>query len=357
MEDLNSIFPYVATDLTEQVNVIPNLYGLVNELDLFPAEGSISRIVEMRYENGVLRVLPAKERGAGGTPMESRTGQSIFLEVPHFPAIDVITPEDIQDILIQVGKTKRPTTVAEETAKRLFDIRTTHAITREWVRAGALQGTIQDGNSQTIYDLYTVFGISSVTQDFAFGTITGGANGNGTDMNGVCASIWQSITQNLKGEVMSGIEAIVDPTFFEHLVNHPNVQSFYKNAEQALQLAALVRKESGGNMWGREFIFGRIRFREYYGTAPIRTSPTASLSTAPFWASNTGTAYPVGTRNMFRTYDAPAHDLRYANEMGSEIYVSPKILDHGEGIELKSESNCLAINRRPAAVVQLFSSN
>ena len=249
-----------------------------------------------------------------------------------------------------MAQTKRLTTVEEETAKRLFDIRNTHAVTREWVRAGALQGLIQDGNSQTIYNLYTVFGISNTTVDFLLGT-------DGTDINAKCSAVWQQVTTNLKGEVMNGIEAIVDPNFFEAFIAHPNVAQFWLNAEQALQLANIVRKERGGNMWGREFFFGRILFREYYGTAPIKTSPIAAISSAPFWASKTGTAYPIGTRNMFRTYDAPAHDLRFVNTMGNEIYVSPKFLDHGEGLELKSESNCLAINRRPAAVVQILSSN
>jgi hypothetical protein len=42
MEDLTLTFPYTATDLTDQINVIPNRYGLMQELDLFPTEGSIS---------------------------------------------------------------------------------------------------------------------------------------------------------------------------------------------------------------------------------------------------------------------------------------------------------------------------
>ena len=121
MYDLSTVFPYTATHLTEQIDVIPNLYGLINEIGLFPSEGSISRIVEMRYENHILRVLPAKERGASATPAASRTAKSIFMGVPHFPELDLITPEDIQDILIQVGQMKRPTTVQEEVAKRLAE--------------------------------------------------------------------------------------------------------------------------------------------------------------------------------------------------------------------------------------------
>ncbi len=351
MEDLSLIFPYTATQLTEQIDIIPPLYGLVGELDLFPAEGSISRIVELRYEDHQLRVLPAKERGAPATPALPRTSKTYFIEVPHFPELDLITPEDIQDILIQMQDVKRLTTVEEEVSKRLMDIKFNHDITREWLRANALQGNLVDGNSQNLLNYYTVFGISPTQVDFTLGT-------NSTDMNAKCQAVWQSITANLRGEVMTGIEAIVDPTFFERFVTHPNVVQYYLNAEQAIQLAMLVRRERQGNMWGREFEFGRILFREYYGTAPVKSSPTAtSLTSTPFWAANTGTAYPRGTRKMFRTYNAPAHDLRFANTKGNEIYVSPRILPHGEGIELKSESNPLPIVRRPEALVQLISSN
>ncbi len=351
MENLSLIFPYTGTQLTEQIEVIPPLYGLLAELDIFPSEGSVSRIVEMRYEYHQLRVLPAKERGAPATPALPRTAKTIFIEVPHFPSLDLITPEDIQDILIQLQDVKRLTTVEEEVARRLMDIKASHDITREWLRANALQGNLVDGNSQNILSLAQVFGITLATQDFALGTTT-------TDMNAVCQSIWQSITTNLRGEVMTGIEAIVDSTFFERFVSHTNVKQYYLNAEQAIMLAMIARRESQGNMWGREFQFGRILFREYYGTAPVKTSPTASsLTSTPFWASTTGTAYPRGTRKMFRTYNAPAHDLRFVNTKGNEIYVSPRILEHGEGIELKSESNPLPIVRRPEALVQLFSSN
>jgi hypothetical protein len=217
--------------------------------------------------------------------------------------------------------------------------------------SNALQGNLVDGNSQNLINLYTALGVTPTTVDFVLGTPA-------TDMNAKCAAVWQAITANLKGEVMTGIEVICDPTFFERFVTHANVLSFYLNAEQAVMIANLARKESRGNMWGREFYFGRILFREYYGTAPIKTSPTAtSLTSTPFWASTTGTAYPKGTRKMFRRWNGPAHDLRFVNTKGNEIYVSPEIMKHGEGIELKSESNVLPIVRRPEAVVQVMSSN
>ena len=140
MENLELIFPYTGTQLTEQIDVIPPLYGLLAELDIFPSEGSVSRIVEMRYEYHQLRVLPAKERGSPATPALPRTAKTIFVEVPHFPALDLITPEDIQDILIQMQDVKRLTTVEEEVAKRLMDIKASHDITREWLRVPGAAG-------------------------------------------------------------------------------------------------------------------------------------------------------------------------------------------------------------------------
>lgn len=344
--DLSTVFPFTATQLGDQIDVIPNLYGLIGELDLFPEQGSASRIVELRYDNHILRVLPAKERGAPGTPQQSRTAKSIFVEIPHFPEVDLITPADVQDILIQIGNVKRPTTIEEEVGKRLIDIKRTHDVTLEWLKAGALQGTVLDGNSSTIYDLYSVFGVSKTTVFFDL-------SNSSSDIIGKCATVWQTITGNLQGEVMTGIEAIVDPTFFQALITHSKVLAYYQQAEQALMLANLIREESKGQMWGRKFQIGQIMFREYYGTAPVKSSPTASLASAPFWASNTGTAYPRGTTKMMRVYNGPAHDLREVNRPGAPVYVSPKILDHGEGIELKSQSNPLPVVRRPAAVVQL----
>jgi hypothetical protein len=170
MEDLALTFPYTATDLTDQINVIPNRYGLMQELDLFPAEGSTLTIVEMRYENKTLRVLPAKERGAPSTPMLSETGKTIFIEIPHFPAEDLIASKDLQDILVVAGRANRHITLEEEVAKRLFSLRNTHAITREWVRTSPLQGSITACNGAVVCNFNTVFGIVPTMIDFAPGT-------------------------------------------------------------------------------------------------------------------------------------------------------------------------------------------
>jgi Phage major capsid protein E len=227
---------------------------------------------------------------------------------------------------VVAGRTKRHITLEEEVAKRLLSLRNTHAITREWVRASALQGVITDGNGAVVYNLNTVFGIVPTVIDFVLGTPA-------TDVIGKCQQVWQSISSNL-GEVMRAVEAIVDPTFFGELIEHPNVAKYWLQAEQGTSIANMVRVQRLGQMWGRAFYFQNIFFREYYGTAPIKTGNPPAITSTPFWAPATGTAYPVGTMNMFRTFDGPANDLRFVGEVGAEIYVSPKILE-GEALRFE----------------------
>jgi Phage major capsid protein E len=110
------------------------------------------------------------------------------------------------------------------------------------VRASALQGIITDGNGSTVYNLNTVFGIVPTVIDFVLGTPA-------TDVIGKCQQVWQSISSNLHGEVMRAVEAIVDPTFFGELIEHPNVAKYWLQAEQATSIANMVRSGITGTVY------------------------------------------------------------------------------------------------------------
>jgi hypothetical protein len=332
-------FPYTAVQLTAQVNRFPNNYGLINDLDVFPSEGSISTIVEVRREEFSLSVLPARERGAPASLAERKRGDALFFEVPHFPHDDVIRPADLQNMLMQVGNTLQPKILDVEVAKRLKQIREKHAITREWLRMSALKGQIVDGDGTLLYDLFDAFGFTKVTVYFDL------ANAN-ADI------VYQQIQTNLRGEVMSHIRVICDPTFFSKFVEHPKVNKYWVNWQNAGLMANLARKKEGGQ-FGRRFVFQQIELMDYYGVAPAkRNGVTTSL---PFVDPGKGHAYPVGTMSTFGTYDAPPEDIRFVNEPGQEIFISPKILDHGAGVEFHTQSNPLPLCKRPEVLVEVSS--
>lgn len=332
-------FPYTAVQLTGTINRLPNLYGLVNDLNVFPSAGSMSTLVEVRREENTLAVLPAVERGGPATVAKRTPGDTLYFEIPHFPLDDVIKPQDLQNLITVIGTSAHPRTLEEETAKRLFAIRNRHSITLEWVRMGALKGLITDGKGNTIYDLFASFSFQKTIVYFDL------TNSN-SDITGQCEKLFEAIVTNLRGETMSFIEVIVSPSFFNAFIQHPKVEKFWVNWQNAAQLANIERVKNGGQM-GRVFEFQQIRWREYYGRAPVNGV------SSPFVADNKGHARPVGTMDSFYTHFAPANDIRFVNMPGKEVYVSPKILDHGAGVELHTESNPLAICRRPEMLVEV----
>ncbi|MBI4921862.1 MAG: major capsid protein [Devosia nanyangense] len=347
MDPDNFNFPYTATDLTEQVNRIPNSYGLLLAMGLFSSEGVISTTVEIHMEDGILKVLPAKERGAPGTLAGRETGKTLFFKVPHFPHRDLILPKDIQDILIMAGRMKRPNTLADELAKRLNNIRNNHSITLEYVRMGALKGVIKEGAGAELYNLFDEFDITKKTVDFVLGTA-------GTDVIAKCEEVSDHIISNLKGEVSNGVEIQVSGSFFNKLVQHAKVEKYWVQTQQAQQIANMERDRLGGN-WGRVFDFQNIRFRENKTTFPIEVD--GAMTSEAAIAAGYGHAYPTGTVNTFKTWFAPADTMAALNAAGDEIFISPEILDHGKGIDLWSESNPLAICQRPEVLVEVNTSN
>lgn len=336
-------FPYNATQLTQEINRYPTLYGLMNALGIFPSEAISSRVVEIRFEDGVLVVLGATEVGAPGETTERETGDSVFLGIPHFPHLESVLARDLQDFLDVVGGRKVPKQWATELAKRLKLVRNLHAITREYLRLGALRGNVIDGRGRLVVNLFQAFKITPKTIDFALGTAA-------TDVIGNCSQLVDYYGENMKGETMTGVEVICGRTWFNKFVQHPKVEKYWLQTLNAGQLANIERLRLGGS-WGRVFEFQGIAYREYTGTIPVRDPITGKITTVRNMGENEARAYPTGTSNTFVTYDGPVDHMAYVNQPGQEVFISPELLKHGEGVEFKSQSNALPICRRPEFLV------
>lgn len=336
MDAKNLNFPYTFIDLTQAVDVTPNQFGRVNELDIFPSTPAASEYVEIRFRNNEIVILEAKERGAETIVNRGPTENVVILKIPHFPEIDLITPKDIQNMYAFAQSQLRPKSLEDAMSERLDSIRRKHDITREFLRMGALKGIVKDGKDNTLINLHEVFGITPKTIDFKLGTAD-------TDILGKCNELKTYMRMNLKGETMNGIHNLVDSVWFNKFIAHPNVEKFYLNWQQATALSGMVNPV---------FNFGGINWEQYDAVA------TNTLGdSVPFIEEKTGYAFPLGTVNTAKTYDGPVDDIRMANEPGVPVFVSPEELKHGAGVELKSQSNPLAVWSRPALLVKTYSSD
>lgn len=322
--------------LTKAINILPNNYGRLREMNLFPGKGVRTRSIIIEEMNGVLNLLPTMPPGSPGTvgTHGKRTVRSFT--IPHIPHDDSILPEAYQGIRT-FGQENELVAVSQVINDRLQVMRNKHAITLEYLRMGALKGEILDADTSTIYNLYTEFGITQKTVDFVLGT-------DGTNVPKKCRDVVRHIEDNLKGEVMSGVRCLVDASFFDKLILHPEVQKAYINYAKAAEILGTdIRKK---------FTFNGVTFEEYRGTATDAAGTARKFITADY-----GIAFPEGTMDTFETIYAPADFMETANTMGLELYAKQESRKFERGIDLHTQSNPLPMCYRPGVLVTVKTSN
>jgi hypothetical protein len=328
---------YSLAEMTKAISLVPNQYGRVRELGLFGTEPLAQRNALVESIEGELRLLPTRAVGAPATMGSSDKPKVRSFVVPHIPHNDVLLPEEIQGIR-GFGMQSGEDPMAAVLARKLTRMRAKHGQTLEYMRVNALRGITKDGSGDTIYDWHSEFGTSQTSVDFVLGTGT-------TKVNNKVTAVARHIEENLKGESMRGIYALVSPEFFDKLISHDAVKDAYIYATSN-NAANPLRDDMR-----RGFTFGAITFEEYAGSVTLATGSTERLIPA-----NEGIAFPLGTMDTFTTYFAPANLMEAVGTYGQELYAYQIERPDGTGIDLYSQSNPLPIVKRPALCVRLHSS-
>ena len=89
---------YSLAEMTQAINILPNLYTRLGEIGLFSFEGITQRSVIIEQLDGALNVLPSVPLGAPST-LATRQGRSMrSFGLPWIPHDDVILATDIQGV-------------------------------------------------------------------------------------------------------------------------------------------------------------------------------------------------------------------------------------------------------------------
>lgn len=328
---------YSLAEMTEAINILPNVYTRLGEMGLFRFEGVTQRSVIIEQAEGVLNLLPTVALGGPAT-IANRDARSMrSFTVPWIPHDDVITPQDIQGVRA-FGVADAADPLATTMERKLTRMRVKHAQTREYMEVNALRGIVKDGAGTTLYNYLTEFGLAQQSTDFVLGTAT-------TNVQAKVREVLRKIETELKGETMNGVLALVAPEFFDKLIGHAKVEEAYKYFSSTG--AQPLREDTR-----RRFPFAGIIFEEYNATVTLSTGSTDTLVPA-----GEGIAFPLGTIDTFVTYGAPANLIETVNTMGLPIYARQIGRLDGSAIDVKTEASVLPVNKRPRLAVRIFSSN
>ncbi len=320
--------------LTRAINILPNQYGRLNEMNLMPGRGVTTRSIMVEEQAGVLNLLQTQPVGSPGT-VDKRPRRTVrSFVVPHIPHDDVILPDEYNGIRA-FGTENAVDTLSLVMNQHLQRMRNKHAITLENLRMGALKGIIQDADGSTLYNLYDEFNIVQHTQAMSLSTST-------TNVSALCRNVVRWIEDHLLGEIMTGVYCLCSPEFFDDLIEHSNVEKFFLNYAQAAQLTGQTSDPRKG------FTFGGITFEEYRGFAT-----DAAGNVRRFIAAGEAHCFPLGTSSAFETIFAPADFVETANTIGLELYAKQEPREFGRGVDIHTQSNPLPICNRPGLLVKL----
>jgi len=328
---------YSLAEMTQAINILPNLYTRLGQIGLFRFEGVTQRSIVIEQFEGILSLLPSVPLGAPAT-VGTREGRSMrSFALPWIPHDDVILPADIQG-MPAIGVSDAADPLVSVMNRKLTLMRRKHAQTREYMEMNALRGIVKDGAGTTLYNYFTEFGLQQISVDFVFGTA-------GTNVQSKVRTVLRGIEDNLLGETMTSARALVSSEFFDKLIAHPKTEDAYKfySATGGQPLRDDMR---------RNFPFAGILFEEYNGSVTLSNGSSERLIPA-----GEGIAFPLGTFDTFTTYGGPANLLEAANTVGLPLYARQHLDEKGRWIDLMTEASVLPVNKRPRLAIRLHSSN
>lgn len=328
---------FEVVDYTEELLLIPNQWGLVNELGIFNAESVSQHNVIVETNDWTLTLIGDQVRGGKRNANSGESRRSLSFPIPHFPLDDYIGTKDLQGQRAY-GSPDMAETEAAVMERKLRRIRAKHAATLEAARCKAItDGIIYAPNGTVAANYYTDFGITRKEVDFLLGTSTTEVV---TKIDEVVAHIQDNI---LSGETVTDIVGLCSNSFFAKLITHATVKEAYKYYSSSQE----PLRESLRSGKYRRFRYGGVDFIDYRGSY----NGTALIPA--------GDCYfvPLGTMDSFVTYYGPADKLAFANTLGEEAYVFTFADPKGNRIDIESESNHLHLLRRPQAIVRGTTSN
>ena len=313
--------------LTAAINALPYQPKMLGSMGLFTPKPILTTTAIVEKKEGKLSVLATQPRGTMPSTDSQRQRKVRNFTVPHIPHNRTIKADDVQNVRA-FGSETETETVSQLVNDALGEMRADHETTFEWHRLGAIQGNILDSDGSTvIYNLFTEFGETEVTVDFALDTAT-------TDIKGKCTAVIRSVETALGSDTYGDIVVFCGDAFWDALIVHPNVVSAYQNWNAATQMSTQQRKG---------FPFCGLTFKNYRG----------SIGGSAWLNTDQARVVPTGVQDLFQHVMAPGDMIDTVNTRGQMMYAKQELLPFGKGVQIHTQSNPLMLCTRPACLVKL----
>lgn len=320
------------TELTDAFNEVPNDFGKLRRMNLFPDKPVRLRTATFERRNFSLNLLPSVPWGGPASQGTTGARDLVTIHIPHYPHEDIVHAQDVYGVRA-FGSTDRLEAVQDVVNEKLQTMAAKHDITREFMSWGALNGKVLDGKGVLIADLFVEFQKQETVMDFEL-------DDPDTEVITKILELKQFIELNLEGEASSSIWVPSSFDFFNALITHPKVKDAYRTY---LNGPEPMRQDLRTG-----FTYMGVTFEVESGYAF-----TADGTKFQFVPDGTARAVPMGTQS-FGTLLAPGDFLETVNTPGLPRYAKQKVDDLNRYVLLHTQSNPMPYCKRPQVLVKLL---
>ena len=349
---LNPNKPGTVVDRTESLIVVPNTVGITNALGLFTDDYRSQKNIEIVRSTKRSHILEDRNWDERNQTIAGREQDSLLLKIPHFPLDDAITPNDI-DGIVQAGSLAEFAeleTVSSVRADKMIDMREAHSLTLEAARMQLIvQGTAYAPRGTVVTNYYTEFGVTRVETGVDFSAATDPR----PTINDAKKAVRNGLRDGQAGTVRSFVVLCSD-SFYMALQQNAFVTDAFKYVDQGQALSILLGK-GGSDVAGLDARFEQMSlFGCTFINAGAAGYENAAGTFVPFIPEGDAYMMPVGVRDLFKTYYAPANRFGSINRRAQGSYWFEYLNEKDDIIEIMTEQNFLNAMLNPAAVVRLF---
>lgn len=309
-------------------------------LGLFDEKPIGTTSIAIEEKDGQLSMISASARGSSGDIIADVKGKLRTFSALHLRRNAKVMADEVQGVRM-FGTEDQTLTVEAKVAEKLALLQAMHETTWEYLRVGALTGSILDpnDNSTELLNIYTAFEVQQQTYDLEL-------TDDALDVRLAAELVVDLIDAELGGSSYEKVHALCGGTFYDALIAHPFVQEVLK-AQQGVRMLDDLR--SG-------FTIGPITFER----AKRWTVKTPAGTTVNMINTDQAYAFPIGaaTENgpMFIGRFAPQPFMDCVNRLNPPLVVKSVPDPAQQFVDLIGISCPLYLNTRPRAVIKLTKS-
>lgn len=336
-------------DRTDSLIQIPNTVGITNALGLFTPQYSTQKTVEVVRVKRGSTLLEDRNWDERNQTIAGRSRDSLLLKIPHFPADDAITPNDIDGIVSanSMAEAAELESVANVRADKMFDLREAHGLTLEAARMQLItDGTVYAPNGTVDINYYTEFGITreEIVTGLAASTDPRG------DFDDAKAAVRAGLSAGDRSRIRRFV-VLASDSYFRALKMNAYVTDAMKavsGTQSSNALLGLLDSLPSDASFEYIDVFGIL-----FINAGVAGYENAAGTFVPFVPEGDAYMMPAGVRDMFKTYFAPANRFGTINKRAQGSYWYEYMNDKDDIIEIMTEQNFLNALLAPGAIVRL----